>query len=144
MVCSSENGTGSQPASQSSLDVWRRKRPAQIGENKTRERRGDEGRGFESLPGAVCSVQPATCSFWTRRQLNCIERNGTGLQVAGLAGLNGLGLNSRREARPRWPLARLGEGGEGGRAAGGQAGPDVVQMCKRGWGGLPVPAGYGC
>ena len=44
-----------------------------------------------------------------------------------------LGLNSR-EARPRWPLVHLGEGGI---AAGGQAGPGVVQMCRLEWGRPP-------
>lgn len=119
------------PASQSSLDVWGGKARADQREQDARRRRDERG-VFESLPSAVCSLQPATCSFWTRRQLNCIERNGTGLQVAGLAGLNGLGLNSRREARPRWPLVRLGEGGESGwRAGGSRCGANVQARVGR-------------
>lgn len=130
MVCSSENGTGSQPVSLAWMSGGGKARADQR-EQDARRRRDERG-VFESLPSAVCSLQPATCSFWTRRQLNCIERNGTGLQVAGLAGLNGLGLNSRREARPRWPLVRLGEGGESGwRAGGSRCGANVQARVGR-------------
>lgn len=115
-------------SSQSSLDV--RRKAAQSSEKRTRE--GGERRVSRPCcaQSAVCTLQPARSGH--EDELNYIERNGTGLEVAGLAGLMGLGSNSRREASPRWPLVRLGEGE---RAAGGRAGPDVVQMCNAGGAG---------
>lgn len=88
------------------------KRRAGQREEKTRERRGGE-RGFRGP--AARSLQSAACSFWTRRQLNCIERNGTGLQVEGLAGLaalDGIGFEFEEGSTPQ--MAASPSGGRGG------------------------------
>lgn len=87
------------------LDVWRGK-AAQSSENKTREEaeERDERRGVSSprrVQFAVCTLQAARSGH--ENKLNYIERNGTGLEVAGLAGtgrLDGIGFEFEEGGKP--------------------------------------------
>lgn len=66
---------------------------------------------------AVCNLQPARSGH--EDKLNYIERNGTGVQVPGLAGLNGIGFEFEEGGKPQMAASPSGGRGESGLRAGG-------------------------
>lgn len=66
---------------------------------------------------AVCTLQAARSGH--ENKLNYIERNGTGLEVAGLAGLDGIGFEFEEGGKPQMAASPSGGRGKERLAAGG-------------------------
>lgn len=72
---------------------------------------------------AVCTLQAARSGH--ENKLNYIERNGTGLEVAGLAGLDGIGFEFEEGGKPQMAASP-----SGGRGKERLAGRRVQVWCK--------------
>lgn len=109
--------------------AWKSGRKAAQSSEQKKTRAGEKAKRGDGVRGLlVCSLQSAACSFWTRRELNCIERNRTGVQAAGqagLAGLDGIGFEFEEGGMPQMAASP-----SGGRGEERLAGKRVQMWCK--------------